>query len=105
MIARCELHNSDFEILEERLSSLCKIYKKGASTHFAQFYVQTGSLGEAIIKGLDSPNLRFSERKKIHKVMWSYIAKNMGYKTGTMQRVKRNLKPITITKSLSGYKK
>lgn len=103
--ARLAIPNTEFEIIDERLSTLCKIYRKGEPTHFAQFYVQTGALGEAIIKGLDSPNLRFNERKKIHKAMWTYIANSMGYSQGTMQRVKRNSAPITITKSLSGYRK
>jgi len=101
------LAGTDFLILDERLSSLCKVYHKDENHPFAQFYVQTGELGEAIIKGLDSPSLNFRERKVIHKAMWSYVANVMGYKQGTMQRVKFKPEPTvhTVKKSLGRYKK
>jgi hypothetical protein len=106
-ISKVAIPNTNLLILDERLSTLCKIYRKGEKHHFAQFYVQTGVLGEAVVKGLEGPNMRFSERKQIHQAMWSYLANVMGYTKGTMQRVKQKPKQTitTISKSLIKYKK
>ena len=95
-----------YQIIDERLSSLCKLYRVGEEGHFAQFYVQTGLMGECIVKGLESPNLPFKERRQIHDVMWRYIHEVMGYEIGSIQRLKKKPTPslITTRKSLKKYK-
>ena len=103
---RKDIEGTQYQIVEERLSSLCKLFRVGEEEHFAQFYVQTGLIGECIVKGLESPNLPFKERKQIHDTMWGYIHNNMGYEYGSIQRVKKNPKVSVITnrKSLKRYK-
>lgn len=97
---------TDLFIQDERLSSLCKIFRKGEDQHFAQFHVQTGVLGEAVIKGFESPKLSFKHRKMLNDAIWSYLANAMGYTHGTLQRVKQKpkLSITTVKKSLIRYK-
>jgi hypothetical protein len=106
-LSKVRLPNTNYWILEERLSTLCKLYEDEGKSPFAQFYVQTGEVGQAVIKGLDGPNLRFSERKAIHSAMWSYLHNTMGYARATIQRVKfePKFKIITKHKLLGRYKK
>lgn len=104
---RVPVLNTNYEIFEERLSSLCKLFKVGEKEHFAQFYVQAGLLGECIIKGLESPRLPFKERRLLHDAMWSYIHNEMGYEYRAVQRV-RDTKTMVLTtqrKSLGRYKR
>jgi len=107
ILAKRRIPSTNYWILEERLSTLCKIFRDNEDSPFAQLYVQTGEIGQAVVKGLDGPNLRFSERKAIHDAMWSYLHNTMGYECATFQRVKFKpvFKVITKTKSLGGYKR
>lgn len=107
MPMRKKIEGTPYQIIDERLSSLCKLYRDGEEDHFAQFYVQTGLLGECIVKGLDSPNLPFKERRQIHEAMWKYLHEVMGYQFAALQRVKKkNSKQVVTTsrKSLKRYK-
>jgi hypothetical protein len=106
-LAKTAIPNTNYSILEERLSSLCKLYEGESTEHFAQFYVQSGLLGECVIKGLDGPKLPFKERRGLHEAMWIYVSNVMGYSRVSMQRVKYKpkTKVITIKKSLGRYKK
>jgi hypothetical protein len=94
-------------VLEERLSTLCKVFRGEEEHPFAQFYVQTGEIGQAVVKGLDGPRLRFSERREIHAAIWSYLHNTMGYERATNQRVKfkPEFRVITKNKLLGRYKK
>jgi hypothetical protein len=106
-LEKVAIPGTDLFILEERLSTLCKLYRANADSPFAQFYVQTGEMGRAVVKGLDGPKLRFKERRAIHAAMWSYLHNEMGYTHATIQRVKfkPTLKIITKTQSLGRYKR
>lgn len=106
-LERKQIVGTKYQIIEERLSTLCKLYREGEEDHFAQFYVQTTVMGECVVKGLESPNLTFKERRKIHDIMWGYIHDVMGYKIGSIQRVKWKPKPVIVTsrKSLNRYSK
>ena len=97
---------TQYEMEEERLSSLCKLFRAGEEHHFAQFSVQAGLLGECIIKGLESPHMPFKERRAMHDAIWNYVHNNMGYEYGTLQRVRKKPKLVinTTRKSLSRYK-
>jgi hypothetical protein len=106
-LLRQSIPGTGLSVLEERLSTLCKIYRDEEDHPFAQFYVQTGEIGQAVVKGLDGPSLRFSERRAIHEAMWSYLHNTMGYERATIQRVKFKpaFKVITKNKSLGRYTK
>ena len=103
---RKNIDGTQYQIVEERLSTLYKLFREGEEGHFAQFYVQTGLMGECIIKGLESPNLPFKERKNIHDTIWSYLHNNVGYEYGSIQRVRKSpkLSVVTTRKSLSRYR-
>lgn len=107
VLQKKRIAGTPYKVLEERLSTLCKLYREDEEGHFAQFYVQTSNMGECVVKGLESPNLSFKERKKIHDIMWGYMHDVMGYKIGSIQRVKWKPKPVIVTsrKSLNRYSK
>lgn len=104
---RVQLGDTGYEIYEERLSSLCKLFVKGDKHHFAQVFVQAGLTGECFIKGLESPGLPFKERKLLHKEMWSYIHNVMGFEYRASERIKdaNSGTKVTNRKSLGRYKK
>ena len=81
-------HSGKLIIVSERLSTLCKVYREGEDTHFAQYLVQTGEVDEAIIKGLDSPKMSIRDRVELHKRIKEVAEDDFGYKSGKYQRKK-----------------
>lgn len=75
-------------VLSERLATLCKVFREGEDVHFAQFVVQTGEVGEAIIKGLESPKLTHKERRELHECIFDVVHNDFGYTTGKYNRKK-----------------
>jgi hypothetical protein len=100
-IIKQHISGTNISISEERLSTLCKLHRDGEDAHFAQFLLQTGEVGEAVIKGLESPMSSFTERRKIHKLIWTHLHNKMGYTQATIQRVKFSPKFRVITKKKS----
>lgn len=82
-------HLGKLIIVSERLSTLCKVYHEGEDTHFAQYLVQTGEIGEAIIKGLESPEMSMRARVELNKRIKEVAEDDFGYKSGKYQRNKR----------------
>tara|TARA_R110000744_G_scaffold113011_1_gene211827 strand:+ start:5832 stop:6143 length:312 start_codon:yes stop_codon:yes gene_type:complete len=81
-------HAGKLIILSDRLTTLCKVYREGEDTHFAQYLVQTGEIGEAIIKGLESPEMSMRDRVELHKRIKEVAENDFGYKSGKYQRKK-----------------
>ena len=81
-------HAGKLIILSERLTTLCKVYREGEDTHFAQYLVQTGEVGEAIIKGLESPEMSMRDRVALHKRIKEVAENDFGYESGKYQRKK-----------------
>lgn len=100
------IEGTPYSIAEERLSSVCRVFIGDIEKPVAQFYVQSSLLGQCVIKGLDSPNLPFKQRRQAHEAIWRYLANEMGYEYATLQRVK--VKPkisiVTSKKLLKRYK-
>jgi hypothetical protein len=103
-VKKIKMSGTNILIEEERLSTLLKVFREGENTHFAQAYIQTGIMGEAIIKGLNSPMMCYRKRKELTDAVYAYIA-TMGYDTSVMQRAKYNngIRRInTVKKKLRG---
>ena len=81
-------HAGKLIILSERLTTLCKVYREGEGTHFPQCIVQTGEAGEAIIKGLESPEMSMRDRVELNKRIKEVAEDDFGYKSGKYQRNK-----------------
>ena len=81
-------HGGKMHVLSERLATLCKVYREGEDVHFAQFMVQTGEVGEAIIKGFESPKLTHKERRELHKCISDLVYNDFGYSYGKYNRKK-----------------
>ena len=81
-------HGGKIRIESERLSTLCKVFREGETHHFAQYLVQSGDAGHAIIKGLESPAMSNRERTELNKRIIEVLQNDFGYKTGSFQRKK-----------------
>ena len=81
-------HDGKIRIESERLTTLCKVFREGESVHFAQYLVQSGDAGHAIIKGLESPAMSNRERTELNKRIIEVLQNDFGYKTGSFQRKK-----------------
>ena len=81
-------HDGKIRIESERLTTLCKVFKEGETHHFAQYLVQTGEAGHAIIKGLESPAMSNRERTELNKRIIEVLQNDFGYKSGSFQRKK-----------------
>jgi hypothetical protein len=81
-------HDGKIRIESERLSTLCKVFREGETHHFAQYLVQSGDAGHAIIKGLESPAMSNRERTELNKRIIEVLQNDFGYKSGSFQRKK-----------------
>ena len=81
-------HDGKIRIESERLTTLCKVFREGEAHHFAQYLVQTGEAGHAIIKGLESPAMSNRERTELNKRIIEVLQNDFGYKSGSFQRKK-----------------
>ena len=82
------IHNGDFWFEFEILTTQIKVGRNGESKHFAQFISQTGEIGHVIVKGLESPEMPASERKKMNESTVEVLQSHFGYKSGSFQRKK-----------------
>jgi hypothetical protein len=88
-------HGGIIRIESERLTTLCKVFREGETHHFAQYLVQSGDAGHAIIKGLESPAMSNRERTELNKRIIEVLQNDFGYKSGSFQR-KKNGEFITV---------
>jgi hypothetical protein len=93
---KVKMAGTNLLIEEERLSTLLKVFREGEDSYFAQMYIQTGIMGEAVIKGLSSPVMNYRKRKELNDAIYAYLY-IIGYKTSTMQRVKLAKDEKTVT--------
>lgn len=84
---RYEFPELGFDIEVEPLCSMLKFFVHKEPDYFGQCVLNTGEIGDSIVKGLETSRMPDCDRRKLNKAI-KRVAKELTYIQGIFQRVK-----------------
>jgi hypothetical protein len=83
----------------EILTALCKVFNDGEPKHYMSFIMQSGLIGESVIKNLEGPEMDLRERKVVNEGIDYLLAEVFRHHARSHQRKKAG-RFITVFKKL-----